>query len=531
LKDFSYLWGVAFFPFTVFLCYEAFFRDRFKFSPGLFSGFAFYLHPLLAFVSILSLIIIGIQKGRWKLLLQNILLLLLVSGFYLVPAFLSDRPPYIDPWHLSTPWMRSMFPTFLFGLSLSLIVAFAVAFMLRGRISGFNRELFNFVSAVLAVLIFFVFIIYVGYLPTNLFNYLQATRWMPFIGILLCVLTAFLIENFIVNRKIIFLKRYLIFTAVIIVLMVEAQYITVHESPGFVNVWRDDMSEWILNHESQVNYSTRIYTTGTPYVSFFAFGHARFTDGYYHQNYNILYDTLNWLILSEEPFAPVSQQNFTLIEPYLKVFGVSHLLLSNNLPFTEALKPGGVFEGKLTIVDQAPGFTVFKTPWEPRQAFCTSISHKDEMFFPNLRWETDEERMLKDRLVVKFAEIMYLPETVAVYPEYPSQEEITVKINDLPQGSYLVLSESYDGSWHCTINDSKARIEKIGPNYIGIDLSSFAGDITVQLRHEVHWTWIAGLVLSFLSIPTFAICKSAKLQKRLRSIFWKLLRKPPLGLG
>jgi len=69
----------------------------------------------------------------------------------------------------------------------------------------------------------------------------------------------------------------------------------------------------------------------------------------------------------------------------------------------------------------------------------------------------------------------------------------------------------YDGSWRATVNGEPAKVQRIGPHFIGLDISAFSGDLEIRLVHTIHWTWKVGIALTMLSVLVSA---GACLQKR-----------------
>ena len=187
-----------------------------------------------------------------------------------------------------------------------------------------------------------------------------------------------------------------------------------------------------------------------------------------------------------------------MVERYLKATGTTHVMILDSHPMGRALLPGGKFEDKLTLLHHKNGLAVFRVPWEPAQAFHTTLENRESLRFPDIAYEKYDEKKLRDNLVTKFDEVMYSPDSTIVPVDYPSQTEIIINLKNIESGRYLLILAIYDGSWQAKVNGEPVPIERNGPNYIGVDISRFRGDFTIHLIHRMHWTWKAGIALTIL---------------------------------
>jgi len=507
LSDFSYLWGITLFPLVLLLCHHCL-DGRGTYLLALFIGLLVYVHPILAITSILALLIRTMLRERLipgQLLMQGAIISL-ASSLYWVPLIFGDKPSYIESWQISVPFMRSLFPRFLLGLSISLLVVTTLTLWKQKEIMRRCEKHFIFLLALALVLAIAIAMTYIGIVPP-LFLRAQATRWVVLLGIVLAMLSAFLVDSY---RPWKLFKLALPLACGGIVL--EAIWIASLAMPGVSNTWNDYIAAWMEKNPGIVRYEDRIWTDEVAYASYFAFGKFRATDSYTAQGeYSILSAPLNWMIRSRESYTPVASGKFEPLAAYLKPFGVSYLFLPRSLPLVEMLSPDAAFANDLTLVDEQPDFLVYRVPWEPVEAFTTPVSNRDQMLFPDIRYDTDEQHKLRDHLVNQFNEIMYAVESQPVHLTYPSQTEIEVQIEGVTPGSYLVIVEGYDGSWRATVNGEPVKVERNGPNYIGLDISAFSGDLEIRLVHTMHWTWKAGIALTVLSVLVGA---GASLQKR-----------------
>ena len=501
LDDYSLFIAVVLFPLLLLGCSKIA-NPKYWYLMSLLIGLSVYIHPFLVLIGALSLVIAILLRWHNSLftLINCIVIIIFASAFYWVPMLFGDKPKYTDPWYFSTSFLRSIFPHFLLGLSGCLFAVAALLLLRQTKIKRINRRLFNFLVILGVALLILIITTYIGKAPSIILM-TQATRWVAFLGILVAILAAFLVEAYRSHKLF-----KLIYPIAICAVIAEGVWIASSFSPSTSNEWDNPewnypVAIWASDHANEISYQDRIWVDEVAYSSYFGFGNFRVSGSYASTyEYNILSHALNWMIQSNAEFGPLAQNNFSLIESYLKALGVSYVFTLHGSPITEALLPGGKFADKLIVVDCIPEFFVFKVPWEPVQAFITPVYNREDMFFPDIKYNTDDQKLMRDELVSIFTEIMYSEETSEVQLSWPSQTEIEAYITQVPPDSYLIVSESYDGSWICTVNNEKVKVERNGPNYIGIDLSQFSGDLQVHLEHGTHWTWTVGIAISAISL-------------------------------
>jgi len=495
IREFSLLWGVTLFPLILLKAYRLKSGNGSLFIYAILIGSSIYIHPILAVISgiILCLRLIVDFKWSYKEMILALIICALISSFYWFPLFLGDKPVHVDPWILSTQWQRENMPRQLFGLSFSLIVTgiIATGSLIKRKLDRWTTIIFS--SAI--VLIIIISLTYMGYVP-KIVNLLMPTRWTPFLGLLFSLLAASLID---------WLKKFKHFTLllpiIILLIIYEGYFISQSLIPLGTNESYNVESEWVLAHPSDIIYSEKILIESVPDLSFFAFGKVRTTGHYFVQGtYDLLVSPLKWLFFSEEAGSPLTQRNFELIELYLKATGTTHVMVSSSKRIAQALLPGGVFEEKLTFLERYKGLAIFCVPWEPVQAFYTSLSNSKNLTFPDISYAKYEKQQLRDELVARFNEVMYSPDCMIINAEYPSQTEIKVELENVEMGNYLIILAQYDGAWRATINQIPIAVERNGPNYIGIDISEYSGNFTIVLIHKMHWTWKVGISLTLIGI-------------------------------
>lgn len=495
VSDFSLLWGVTVFPLMILFSYNMKPKTGRIYLYAILIGVCFYVHPILAIMSGFMFIMkyAITQTYTFREILQVVGISALVSSFYWFPLIFGDKPAYTDPWVLSTAWQRVNMPKYLFGLSYSVIIVLiiALAFIYYKLLDHWTVFLLISVSILSVV----VLLSYMGWIPSIL-NIVMPTRWMVFIGLLICYLSAPILDRL---RERNYFKVILI--AVVCIIILESNYITAKFMPSALNELSSPEVDWVVDNPTLLDYSDKVLVDNYPSMSYFAFGSVRTTGHYFIQGaYDLLTSPLKWLFFSTEATAPVSTGNFSIVEDFLKITGTSHVIISDSFLITRALSMGGIFEGRLNLMDERGNLKVFSVPWEPIQGFYTDIAGKESLRFPDIKYTTYDEVRLRDRLVRNFNEVMFGDRSRSVPVSFPSQTEIDVTIDDCESGNYLVVFAQYDGSWRATVNGENIQVERNGPNYIGLDISGYSGDLDIRLVHRMHWTWMFGIIISIFGL-------------------------------
>jgi len=509
VSDFSFLWGVSFFPLVFYLAWSIKEDNSRMILYGILLGGSFYIHPILAIIAGLTLLVRVLTDyniPNTKLFIP-IVLSGLASSFYWLPLIFGDKPTYTDPWVYSTAWQRVNMPKTLLGLSFSLLVSLSIVIIFVFKVK--RDQWSTFILVLLLTLATTVFLSYWGFVPSFI-NLAMPTRWMVFIGFLIALFVAPVIDWGKTHRYFI-----VVFPILLLLIAFEGYTITQQAIPNGSDNLISNEAMWVVSHPSEISYSDKVFSENIPWLSYFAFGNVRTTGHYFIQGaYDLLTSPLKWLMLSEENVAPVMTGNFTIAKEFLKITGTTHVILQDSVPMARALLPGGIFENELNLVDHKQGISVFRVPWEPAQAFYTRIDLRESLQFPDIGYTTYDEVRERDRLVLEFNRIMDLDSSSIVPAYFPSQTEVELEIENIEAGQYLIIFIQYDGSWIATVNGERVLIERNGPNYVGLDISDFTGDLSIHLVHGIHWTWKAGGAITIISFLIGVYVYVSKLRGR-----------------
>ena len=507
LTDFSLLWGVTAFPVVIFSYAGGTSAPRRMYLAALVVGLGVYVHPLLFVIGMIGLASRLVSRGDVppRVALGALAIAVLAAAFFWFPLLGGDKPAYVNEWELSTVFMRKLFPTSWLGLGPSLIAVAFVALVLglRGfRSRAINPTLFSTTVLTLGLVVFVVASTYAGYTP-GLINQLEPTRWMPFVGILLAILGAFALQE-IVSKG----KWYTPVLVVVVILYITADSLVIAraEMPRVESQQPVPAVILCLSEYGRVSYADRIVsrTLHVPEISFYDFGKARLAGNYFGKGaMDILYQPLTWLLFNDEAGSTLQTRDPTLALAYMKAVGGTLFLTSDSEPIARALLPGGSLAGALLLRHRSDGFALFEPSSKPPQAIITSLTTARDLAFPDLKYNTEEQKRLRDKLVLRFANVMDAPETIAPEVSYPSQTQIDIVASGVPEGKYLIVLAPYTSSWEARVNGELREVERAGPRYVGVNLSGVEGTIHVVLTHRMHWTWKIGMVLVGLA---FVVC-------------------------
>jgi hypothetical protein len=191
-------------------------------------------------------------------------------------------------------------------------------------------------------------------------------------------------------------------------------------------------------------------------------------------------------------------------EDYLKAMAVSYVALPRSSPFALELAAEGSSAGEYVRVaqDDGRGADVFRTPWEPVEAFYTDADALPAIDVPREKYGTESQRATRDGLVAAYVDLAYSNESTAVTIAYPSATTMRLDLPDLPAGQYLVVSENWDGAWRAKTGGGRnLDVEPFGPGYLGVDVSELSGNQVIELRHVTMSAWKVGLAFTLVSVP------------------------------
>ncbi|MBI4317571.1 MAG: hypothetical protein HY675_03695, partial [Chloroflexi bacterium] len=390
-------------------------------------------------------------------------------------------------------------------LSPTLIVAAMVALAIAMRklpLTRSKRRLLMMTVLSLGVLVFLMLLSYLGLGPRQLFLSLPH-RWHGFLGVLIAIQGALVAQS--IARK---AYARLVLAVVVFVVAADAIFVASTGMPPLTNEPRRSLVAETLATGVRATYQDRVATISgvVPDISYNYFGKTRLVGNYFGQGaMDFLYPAFMWLLLDRGEGSMLETRDPTLALAYMKSLGTTLLVIGDQEPAAAALMPGGRLGAAMPFKLRANGYAVFEAPGRKAQAILTSASIAKELVFPDLRYATEQENRLRDQLVLRFASVIDDPQTVVPEVSYPSQTEIWIAARKIEKGSYLIAFAPYDGGWVARVNGVSRNVERAGPHYVGLDLSTVEGDVEISLRHGVHWTWTVGIVLTLMSVVVLGL--------------------------
>jgi hypothetical protein len=500
-SSFSILWGLALMPLLVAAIFR--FRDRPAIYPlAALAGFGVYVHPHLAEVAALALVSAflagGVEMRRAGRLALQGCCFLLATAFYWVPAFLSARPGFEGQYSASAEFMRTMFRGEVRNFSPLAWVVLAAAPLFLLLLWRFARQpLARYASVFYTLLLALIALSYFGVGPET-FRLAQNVRLvivLPFaLGLLAAIAgDAWLRAAPILHGGVAWAPAALIGAAAIVA--VPSLSLVDHGPYEPASFGADPVNDWLSVHPSEITGRVWFDDLGTPWYTYRQFDEIRAAGSHFPVG--------EWSILAQALDNGVnSGGEFDTIEEYLKAMAVSHVVLPVWSPLVADLGEGGAHSGQLIEAERLSDSVIYRTPWEPVNAFVADAKTLPDLRFPRDVSTDPAQRHAVDSLVRRYSALAYSDAARPVAVEYPSPTTMQVRVESMPPGQYLVISENWDRSWHARSEGGKAlRVDRYGPNFIGVDVSELSGNVVISLGHNTSADWKWGMALAAISLP------------------------------
>lgn len=505
MLTFSTLWGLALVPLLLVAVW------RYRSGPQIYlvaaaAGLSIYVHPHAALAGVVALIAVflagPVETGRLgRLALQGVVVAL-AAGFFWVPAFFSAKPPMQDPASADVQFLRGIFEGNVDRINdvvwlMVPVVAVTIA-IFRGTV---RRPLLLYVAAFLAITAFLIAVSYAGVGPEPI-RLMQSVRLLNLLPLGLGLLGAIAIDGALRGFAEIDRRRAVV--SVCAVAVAAGLFVPMFRfaaDRGYEPAWYgpDPLAAWFEEHD--YGQPGRVWMDGanTSWYTFWHFGELRSARSAFVQG--------DWSLLARplQEGVIVGDPDWRTTEEYLRAIAVSYLLVSDNTAAGRQLHPGGEAAGsyqEILRVEAYPPVSLYEVPWVPVEAFVSDAEELPALHLPRTTYKTDEERAMRDELTRKYNEFAYSTDARPVSVAYPSATTMEIRLDDLPPDQYLVISENWDRSWRAQTQDGRSlRVERYGPNYIGVDLSPVEGDVVVRLTHGMSWDWKLGIALTLMSLP------------------------------
>lgn len=512
---FSLLWGLAALPLLLVAAYR--YADR----PGIYPiavlvGLGVYVHPHLAVAGVVALLAAWLTRppiiGRVVRLVAQGLLVALAAAFYWVPAFFSAQPVFHDPYPASTRFMHVMFDgelaRFSGGLWLLAPLALVSTVLCRRQV---RAPLLRYVGTFLVLHLLLIGVSYWGLGPERV-RVMQNVRLLVMLPLVLGLWAA--IAGDAVLRWVASQRGACVPAPLLLAL---AALFLLGPMVGFVaerpdrpgDLRPDPLADWLGGEQAGAPGRVWLGELETPWYTYTNFDSVRAAGSHFL--------TGEWSLLATPLNARMSTAlRFDLTEEYLRAMAVSYAVIADGQPLAVELAPGGTLVDRLQPAAHVPGATVYRMPWTPVEAFVAAGNRLPALNFPDSTYRTPEMQTVRDGLVREYNALAYSDQVTPVRVRYPSPISMEVWVPAAADDRYLVVSENWDRAWRAQTGDGRPlRLERFGPNYIGVDLAGIDGATVVELRHGVARDWQAGGALTLFSLPLgFALAAAERRVRR-----------------
>ena len=516
--SFSALWGLALVAPLIVAIYH--YRD----SPAIYPiaalcGLAVYVHPHLAECGALALV------SAWLLTAPSVRRLgrlgleagcaILASAFFWFPALFSARPRIEDQYSASGYFMRLMFHGELHNFSrLGWVVLVTVPLSVLLLWRFVQAPLARYLSVFFAMLLALIALSYYGVGPEAV-RTAQNVRLLIVLPLVLGLLAAVSADaclraasKFKWGR----LPATAALVAIAVVIAVPLARFVDARAYGPAWFGADPLNDWLFEHKTEIQGRIWLDDLETPWYTYRQFDEIRSSESHFPVG--------EWSILKVAmDDGMLSGVGFDATEEYLKAMGVSHIVLPYFKPLEKNLSPQGDLAGRLVEVQRLPSAIIYKTPWTPVTAFLTDAQSLPDLRFPNDITARPSEHAVLDPLVRTYNALAYSNASRPVAVGYPSPTKLEVRLESLPQGQFLVISENWDRSWHARTGDGTGlSVRRYGPNFIGVDVSHLTGEVVITLDHGASSDWKIGMFIALAAIPMSLSLAAAELLYRRRLI-------------
>jgi hypothetical protein len=472
------------------------------------AGLAIYVHPHLALSGVAALLAVAaVERPSWRSarrLALQLAVVALATAFFWVPAFFSARPVMQDPYSADVTFIRSLYSgevdRFSHAVWLAVPLAALVALIFSPRLR--TRPL-RYAAAFFALELFLIALSYGGAGPEQV-RLMQNVRLLTVapLGIgLLCAFAAGAALRWSAGRDRLAAGTQVACLLAALALALPAVRWAADQQYRPTTYRPDSIDRWLTAHQSEVTGRVWLDDLGTALYTYRHFDRLRTVDSHFPVG--------DWSLLTRPILEGVllGERDEPTTEQYLRAMGVSHLVLPDSAPLAAKLAPGGSAAGRLVAVarftDTSPAVTVYRTPWQPVDAFVADRQSLPALDISNTsRYVTAAGRQSRDANVARYAAFAYSADATPAQVEYPSPTTMRVALRGVRAGQALVIDENWDRTWRAATGDGRAlAVRRYGPNYIAVDLSGVSGDVVIELRHEMSWDWKAGIALTLLSLP------------------------------
>jgi hypothetical protein len=528
--NFSELWGLALAPPLLWAAYRTS-GHRSGYAVAVAVGAAVYVHPLAAATGSLGILAAALVRlpsltgnapdaaspsRRWpraapasrlaawagSVAIQGVLVLG-ATGFLLAPLVDSARPAYEHPYFASAEFARLLARlaagSFLPGWPLWLGLAAACAVVVAARGVGERRRAARFL-ALMALLVAAAALPAMFGRGPHAYRDAQLPRLLSVLPLLTAATVALAVDDALVRLAAVGIgrgrgRRTLI--ATVALGAAAAALVAVAPARGVAHALgpvssaagaATPFSRWLRESPPRPA-GARI--AAAPEVvadaSYTAYGRAWYTGSYSGREWSILAGPLEMFLGGfGAPETGAAYLTALAVDLAVVPAGVRPPLVDPRTGEAAAWQ----------VVARLNGVDVLRLPWSAPYAFTVPAGAVDGLDVPDLPFASVADSYVRDVLVRRFAALAAGSDAVPARVRARSGTTIDIALRELPPGRVLLVSETWDTSWHAEAGGRQLPVRRVGPNLLLVDLAEappgVRGDVYLRLAHGLPRSWWLG---------------------------------------
>lgn len=499
VQDYTLLFGLTLSPLLIFFIYRSYNLQRISTVPALI-GTSTYIHPILAFFSGGYWVLTNIPtlKKRWTSFLIELVLVLIISSYYLISVFGYDGEFYYDHSQRSVEFVRALltYPGLGLGRIIYLFLVISIPIMVFKKYPSSERSIIAFFY--LLILFLWIFATYqYNWIPKFINNF-QITRWTPFMAILGVMLGSIILNSYIKTNML----KIILPTLILVLCFIEMNdpsnrfSILRYVPQGYLS-YTDTYSNFLEWNTEYINKKVNVFSLYPQDHVYFHPETVTSESTYFHFTPNPTNLALKKYVL----YGDYYPNGFNILEAYSSIRDIDLMIIpketrTNTFIWEKSerndshLRYLGDYEDSFGKI-----FSYYSFNNKIGNFYTTDYSNVSFS-----EYQTEGLTNEIDKYVIDYYKEHANSNQKAPETSFPSQNKI--KITDMEPNSSAILAVNYDPNWETS--DSSIRIERMGPGYIGI-INGSNNRVTVELIKKFPTMLKLGWQIALTGIASWLI--------------------------
>ena len=481
-------------------------------------GLALYVHPILGFFCCGIIFLINFFRKTYLQLFFDALIISLVGGYYLVSAFFYTGTHYIAGFANYTSFVRVMlgYPNYGMSISTSLLFIFGF-FIFLVTLGTKTKSKVLYLSTFLYSVVIIIWVqATMDYELPALLNKFQIPRWLPFVVVAMCMVTAIYLSSVLRKQK---ARITINITVVLLAILFLLENLSSTYSTSISRYlsktlpsYRDPLTIYLQRSGTVLQPTTRVYAQHATEIAYYHFNSVNVEGMYYH----FVPTPMHYMVEDIMNTNKVDTQVASTALNYMYIRGVDYIILNSQTPLSIYYQNNFEdFDQRLTYLDTVKKqdgneYDIYKTNWQQFDGFSVSSDTQVPTIDESL-YEFPWNREQVDVFVNELASFMQNQEDIEFFEiDYSNQQLITVSQESLSfeqKARQLVLLNSYDINWTANIGSQPIEVKKVATGYTSVtaDSASFNSGDVLTLTHNRPQSDIYGFYVSVAGLGLWGI--------------------------